>query len=242
MNNYIGVDGCRKGWFVVALSEDGEWSHRVCGSADALMAHHSDAKRIHIDIPIGLKGGGSEGRRCDSNARKLLGSSRASSVFTPPVRPSISTDDYQTASSTNLGLTGRKLSKQAWGIVPKIKEIDQLMQSNSQARQIFVEVHPELLFWSLNGNNPMQHNKKKPIGRTERLEVLRRWLPEVVDDIYEDALNSYLRKNVAPDDILDALAAAVAGHASRGRMTNIPEPPETDQTGLPIRMVIPRLT
>ena len=240
MSTYVGVDGCKAGWFAVALSTDGEWSHSVHESVEAMVSQYNDAEQIYIDIPIGLKDGGSAGRRCDTDARKLLGSPRASSVFTPPARPSISIGDYPTASITNFGLTGRKLSKQAWGIVPKTREVDQLMQLESKARGLLVEVHPELLFCSLNGNRPMLHNKKKAAGRAERLEVLRRWLP-TTDEIYEDALGSYLRKNVARDDILDALAAAVAGYRSHGKMTNVPEPPEIDPTGLPMRMAIPKL-
>ena len=171
---------------------------------------------------------------------KATAITRASSVFTPPARPSISIDDYQTASITNFGLTGRKLSKQAWGIVPKIKEVDELMQSGSAARDLLVEVHPELLFRSLNDQRPMQYNKKKAAGRAERLEVLRSRLP-TTDDIYEDALSSYLRKNVARDDILDALVAAVAGYRSHGNMINVPQPSEVDPTGLLMRMAIPDL-
>jgi predicted RNase H-like nuclease len=241
MSTYIGVDGCKAGWFAISLTDDGAWTHGVYESAEALVSQYSVAKQIYIDIPIGLRNGGSEGRRCDTEARQLLRSPRASSVFTPPARPSISASDYRTASTTNFGLTGRKLSKQAWGIVPKIKEVDELMQSDTKARELLVEVHPELLFWSLNDQRPMQHNKKKPAGRAERIEVLRRYLP-ITDNIYKDALGSYLRKNVARDDILDALVAAVAGYRSRGNMTNVPEPPEIDPTGLPMRMAIPSFT
>lgn len=240
MTNRIGVDGCKAGWFAVALADESGWSHGVYDSAEILVSQYSDVNKVYIDIPIGLRVDGSLGRRCDTDARKLLGSPRASSVFTPPARPSIYSDDYQTGSATNFSLTGRELSRQAWGIVPKIKEVDQLIQSDSKARDLLVEVHPELVFWSLNHQRPMQYNKKKPAGRAERLEVLRRWLP-TTDEIYEDALSSYLRKNVASDDILDALAAAVAGYVSRGKITNVPDPPEVDPTGLPMRMAIPTL-
>ena len=240
LTSYAGVDGCKTGWFVVILFDIGTWSHGVNESVETLVSEYSDAEQIYIDIPIGLKDGGSDGRRCDTHARTLLGSPRASSVFTPPARPSIRTNDYRIASTTNFRLTSRHLSKQAWGIVPKIKEVDQLMQSDSKARDLLIEVHPELLFWSLNDRRPMKHNKKKTLGRVERLEVLRRWLP-TTDEIYKDALGSYPRNNVARDDILDAMVAAVAGYRSRGEMINIPESPEVDPTGLPMRMAIPRL-
>ncbi len=87
----------------------------------------------------------------------------------------------------------------------------------------------------------MLYNKKTSDGRNERLEVLRRRLP-TTDDVYEHALSSYLRMNVDHDDIVDALVAAVAGYRSHGNMTNVPEPPEIDPTGLPMRMAIPSFT
>ena len=58
----------------------------------------------------------------------------------------------------------------------------------------------------------------------------------------DGTLGNYLRKNVARDDIVDALVAAVAGCVSQGKMINISEPPEIDTTGLPMRMAIPSFT
>ena len=54
MSTYIGVDGCKAGWFAVTLAEDGEWSHALYETADALLDRHGDVGRILIDIPIGL--------------------------------------------------------------------------------------------------------------------------------------------------------------------------------------------
>ena len=49
----------------------------------------------------------------------------------------------------------------------------------------------------------------------------------------------YMRKHVALDDIIDAMVAAVAGVVGTGQLIDIPEPPEIDSTGLPMRMAIP---
>ena len=241
MSNYVGVDGCKAGWFAVALSDDGTWSHGVFESAEALVSEHGDARQICIDIPIGLTNEGVKGRKCDELARDLLKAPRAYSVFTTPARPSLAGDTREHASQINFDLTTRKIPIQTWEIMPKIREVDILMSSDPQARKLLIEVHPELSFWALNDQRPMSYPKSEDEGLDERLDVLRRWLPRTTDEIYEDALRSYLRKNVARDDILDALVAAVAGYRSHGKMTNIPEPPEIDPTGLPMRMAIPTL-
>ncbi len=112
------------------------------------------------------------------------------------------------------------------------------MKLNQRAREVFVEVHPELLFWTLNGQRPMEHYKARGKGRSERLGVLRCWFP-ATDEIYANAVGLYMRKDVAHDDIIDAIAAAVAGEVGTGQLIDIPEPPETDATGLPMRMAIP---
>jgi len=239
--NYVGVDGCKAGWFAVAFSEDGTWEHGVFDSADALLRQYGESDRIYIDIPIGLVEGRTEERKCDLEARQLLGKPRSSSVFPVPSRAAISASNYDDAVRVNRQETGRGLSLPAWGILPKIREVEHLMQQSQPPRDLLIEVHPELLFWALNGREPMKHHKSHSEGRSERLEILRHWLPATTDEIYKDALDSYLRKNVARDDILDALVAAVTGYRSNGDMSNVPEPPEIDPTGLPMRMGIPNL-
>jgi predicted RNase H-like nuclease len=54
------------------------------------------------------------------------------------------------------------LSKQTWGILPKSKEVDDLIK-----RSIIREVHPELCFCELAGA-PMEFAKSKPEGRADR--------------------------------------------------------------------------
>ena len=87
-------------------------------------------------------------------------------------------------------------------------------------------------------NEQMEHHKGRGKGRSERLEVLRRWFP-AADEVYTNAANLYMRKHVALDDINDALVAAVAGLVGTGQLIDVPEPPETDSMGLPMRMAIP---
>ena len=112
------------------------------------------------------------------------------------------------------------------------------MQQSQLARDVFVEAHPELLFWALNGGRAMEHPKRRAEGHSERLRVLQRWFPTAAE-VYASAAYMYKRKHVAPDDIIDAMVAAVAGVVGTGQLIDIPESPETDSTGLPMRMAIP---
>jgi predicted RNase H-like nuclease len=166
----------------------------------------------------------------------LLGRPRASSVFTPPLRPSLAYATREEASVRNFDLCRKKIGVQTWGIAPKIREVDQFLRANREARRKIREVHPELLFWSLNGKRAMSHNKKKREGFEERLAVLERHFTRA-RDLVDEALSEFRRNQVAKDDILDALAAAVTGLRGRGGLTSIPECPERDEHQLPMEMV-----
>ena len=240
METFVGVDGCKAGWFAVCITRDGVWSHDVFDSAASLFARHRTASRILIDTQIGLVDESTEGRRCESEGRKLLGPARRSSIFVAPSRRALSAKTYPEASGINQRATGRKLSKQTWWIMPKIREVDDLLRSEKPARDKLAEVNVELLFWALAESSSMSHYKKTSQGLSERLSVLARWYPRNTE-LYEDALFSYPRKEVSRDDIVDATAAAVSCFASRGKFQEVPAERQVDSHGLPMRMVIPDL-
>jgi len=116
------------------------------------------------------------------------------------------------------------------------RPVDRFLRGNLDARQKIREVHPEILFWALNAQSPMSHSKKKRTGYQERLDVLRRHFPKT-DELVNEALSSHRRKQVAKDDILDALAAAVIGLCARSRLATIPINPEKDDFGLNMEMI-----
>ena len=82
---------------------------------------------------------------------------------------------YDEASANNKYKLGKKLSVFAWGIVPKIREIDDAITPDHQ--KWTYEVHPEVCFWALSGGSPMQHRKKLQDGADERLALLRTVFP-----------------------------------------------------------------
>src|SRR5436853_7771993 len=99
----IGVDGCRAGW--VAASDRGA---RVYATFAEIAAQRFEL--VLIDVPIGLLEAGP--RRCDVQARALLGA-RRSSVFPAPWRRLLSARRY-----------GRQCSIQLWNILHKIREVE----------------------------------------------------------------------------------------------------------------------
>lgn len=236
MGYAIGVDGCKAGWFAADIDESGCIHPSLFPSVEALINANPKAESVLIDIPIGLIEKGNKGRWCDEVARKLLGPPKASSVFTPPCRPATRVAEYEQASKLNYSLTGKLLSSPAWGIVPKIAEVDSLLEQCPDLRQLLIEVHPELLFWALNGGKPMMHPKKKKEGRQERMAILMDLAPGI-SDAYKEALKGWPRKEVGKDDIIDAFAAAVTGSLGAGRLDSIPGEPEFDARGIPMRMV-----
>jgi predicted RNase H-like nuclease len=228
---YVGVDGCRYGWVGVALSESGSWVVALDRTFKDVVHRWRDARHILVDVPIGLRDGGIE-RACDLAARAILGK-RRSSVFPAPARSAIYAESYEQANRLNREACGRGLSRQSWAIMAKIREVDELLQNDLDARKLVRECHPEVLFWGLAGA-PMEHNKKRSAGREERLAVLEKLVPDAAETVAH-ARRVYRLGLVAADDVIDALAAAVV--ARRGAFRTIPDEPERDGVGLRMEMV-----
>ena len=233
---YIGIDGCRDGWFCVSLGENGDWSCRVILDAQSLGEYARHANSVLIDIPIGLLDSGPDERHCDTQARKLLTQPRSSSVFPAPARQSLQANDYQDALVINRESTGRGLSKQSWAIVPKICEIDNLLSTQTELQGVIRECHPELGFWSLNGKSAMQYNKKTKEGKQERLAVLEQFFKPCFE-LFEQASSKFLRRQVAHDDIIDAMVCAVTAKFGYNDYTTVPPLPLKDARGLPMEIV-----
>jgi predicted RNase H-like nuclease len=200
LRRVAGIDGCRGGWVVAVVPLAGTGSvslERTTDLADVvarLDAGLLDA--VGIDMPIGLPAGGP--RCCDVEARRKVGP-RRSSVFPAPVRSALGAPDYGEALRRSRAVSGRGLSRQTFGILPKVHELDEVMTTERQAR--LVEVHPEVSFAVLAGH-PMAHPKRTPQGGAERLAVLRSAFIDV------DGCAGIPIAGVRLDDVLDALAAA----------------------------------
>ena len=238
----IGVDGCRAGWFFVAIDPSGQTRWGVVEKLDGLVSKADESDRIFVDIPIGLPDKPETGgRECDRFARKVLGSPRQSSVFPAPARVVLEANDFADAKRLSLKASGRKISQQTFNILPKIREVDSLLRGNRKARLLVREVHPEVCFWALAGRRPMRVKKNKWAGFQERVAVLRSVRHSAEQDISEILAHlctqGKLRKQVELDDVLDAMASAVTATAETARLQTLPSHPTRDAFGLPMEIV-----
>ncbi|MBC8098916.1 MAG: DUF429 domain-containing protein [Armatimonadetes bacterium] len=225
----LGVDGCRAGWAAFTLDGD-TTAFAVYPTIAALWMTVPEAAEVWIDIPIGLPD--SVARACDAAARRLLGK-RGSSVFAVPTRAALYAPDYTAACDLNQERTGKRFSRQTWNIAPKIREVDTLLRTDARARAAFHEAHPELVFYGLAGA-PLLYPKKTPAGYAERLAILQALHPDA-PTLIAATLQAYLRRDLARDDSIDALALALAARLP-GRVT-LPTPPDYDAHGLPMQLV-----
>ena len=234
-----GVDGCREGWFAVALKSCGKAAWYVVASLRDLVKVAEDTDRIFVDIPIGLPSGPEE-RQCDKKARQMLGAPRASSVFRAPVRAVLGATNHAEACEISRATTqgnarGKGVSVQTFAIVPKIREVDSLLRGSRKARRLVREVHPEVCFRALAGT-AMKYSKKKPAGFHERREVLLHAWP-CVDSLIDEVLAGTLPKQVARDDILDAAVAALTACQDASLLSRLPQERVEDEYGIPMQMV-----
>lgn len=225
---YFGIDGCKAGWFYIALNDSDSYECNIFSSISEIHSKFSSSHLTLIDIPIGLIEGELHYRSCDQAARQLL-SKRKSSIFPAPCRQAIYCNSYKEASLKNFKITGKKLSKQSWFISRKIKEVDVYLNDNNTLKN-FREAHPELCFLGINNQQEMQFNKKTTDGINERLTLLKKYIVNA-EEIYFSALNQYLRKDLARDDILDALVLAYAASQSK-HLLSLPKKSEFDKRNL----------
>jgi len=231
MATALGIDGCRDGWFYFRF-DDGVGTFGVADSVAELVAELPDGACALIDIPIGLRARGKRERQCDVAARERLGP-RRSSVFAAPLRPALRARDYTSANAQQKRLSGRGLSRQTWNIVPKIREVDELVRGDERARELLREAHPELVFAGLAGG-PMSFPKKTRDGFTERMTILSILHPDA-ETLVASAFLAHGGFDASRDDVVDAFVLALA--ASRAKeLASLPEKPEVDPHGLPMQI------
>ncbi len=226
-----GVDGCPGGWAVVrAQLVEGTLQNLTTEKVDSVsdLVHQlrsGELAALAIDMPIGILN--THPRPADVAARALLGP-RRSSVFPTPLRVTLEAADYGQACELSRERCGKALSKQAWHLLPKIRELDRLIQPSDQSR--VVEAHPECGFVVLAGGRPLEHPKAKSAGRQVRLQLLRAHL----GDTETEAVSS---SRVAPlVDLIDAAVLAItAARVAAGTETRLGG--DLDPTGLRCEIV-----
>ncbi len=84
----------------------------------------------------------------------------------------------------------------------------------------------------------MAHSKKTAQGFTERFSILTKNYSQT-GNIVRQALDQFRRKDLARDDILDALVLAVSARFSAGKPKTVPLKPPVDKRGLAMEIVYP---
>ena len=226
MTMIAGVDGCRAGWLCIAeISETGRIDSAVHPTSAELI--EQPYRLIAIDIPLGLPEFGS--RTCDTIARRMLGR-RGCCVFPAPIRALLPCRSLADASAVRRRLEGKGMSAEAWGIVPKIRELDRLLRASPSLQERVREVHPEICFMMWNRGVPFLERKKSSAGKATRAALVA---ARFGDHAFDHVRKRYPKAAVSDDDIHDAFAALwTAERIANGEAVVIPGEPQRDVAGL----------
>jgi predicted RNase H-like nuclease len=226
------VDGCPGGWLAVTEAKPRRLVARIAPTFADLIKMFPATAAFGVDIPIGLPERGA--RQCELDARQRLGVPRMSSVFPAPIRACLAARGYEEACEIRFRIEGKRMSRQAFGILPKIRDMDQVLRTNRTLAARVIEVHPEVSFLCMNGGTAMRHSKKTAAGRSERRALLEAQWPGSIE-----GLRASLRgEDYALDDLHDAMAALWSARRwVSGKARILGDPAVRDRQGLPMRMV-----
>ena len=85
---------------------------------------------------------------------------------------------------------------------------------------------PEVCFWALAGGQPMRHGKSTAAGQKERRDLLDDHEPSSTAFV-QRVLSETRRKDVQPDDVLDALMALITAETPETRLKRLAGEPQT---------------
>ena len=220
-----GVVPCPGGWLVVS----GKLQGITLAPGELLMLptfvevldYRPAFEIVAVHAPVGLPAKPTPGgRTCDQEARRLLGHPRSGAVVSAPSRKALGARTFEVAAKRNRGM-----SVVQWALLNRSAEVQAAMAPYQQ-RTVY-EIHPELSFFQLNGDRPMDHAKHTPEGRAERRALLERHLSGI-----ERLLDRRVR-GATPEHAVDAAAALWTCRRIASRsVIRVPEDPEWDDTGL----------
>jgi predicted RNase H-like nuclease len=227
----LGLESCQAGWLAVSVAQEtaGYWLLASDKEFEDILEKYD---RIFLDVPIGLEDDVYV-RECDQLLQKRLGPYYENSIFSAPIRSALYAPTYGEASLISYEATKKKVSTQAWNVIPDIRLVNRLIDRHKSFRDKLFESHPELLFQILNGHNTILQKKETKKGLRHRLGLLKK-VNSFADDFFRNIKEEYRRNQVEEDDILNALALAVFSLRSVDhKIRTIPEVPELDSLGLP---------
>jgi len=206
----VGIDGARGSW--VRITYD---SISLCLTISEKLEDLLIEGAVHfVDMPKDLATIDAPDRSCDAWMRSQL-KQRKSSIFSPPIQDVLMEASYAEANAKSRKLVGKGISKQAWNLVPRIREFQTISDAD------VYESHPEVCFAVMTGNEAA-FSKKTEAGELERIELLRRYS--------NSSPWKWKMSNVQVDDIIDACILAVAAYEA-GTTGMVTHPDQTE--GLP---------
>ena len=220
-----GVVPCPGGWLAVSgklvgttLVPDGiEVYERLVD----VLEHRPGYEIVGLHAPVGLPPRSTPGgRRCDHEARALLGWARGGAVMSAPPRSVLRCRTYESARRKH-----SVLSAVEFALLPRIAEVDTVVQPYLQ--RTVHETHPELSFHQLNGDASLRYAKHTTEGRAERRRLVEAKLPAVTPMIDRRLTGTTLEHRI------DAAATLWTARriASRG-VLRLPAQPDWDERGL----------
>jgi predicted RNase H-like nuclease len=232
--------------------DSGVGDYRFAPALADLLAALPPGSLVLIDIPLGLSSPGYP-RTVESALRRRV-PGRGSTVFNVPCRAAVyaaSDGDKAEARRLNREETEKSLSEQSLNICPKIREADSWLRNRAGSLSSgasgppglpaspnplkLYESHPETAFAALKGE-VLLSKKSQPPGRAERLSLLSAADPDF-PRLYERILKETKRKDVKPDDILDAAALCQIAELGRRRgLDFIRDENSRDECGIEMRI------
>lgn len=233
MSMVAGADGCKAGWMAVVAPVGDLTAARamICQDFAQLLRSPDRPRIVAVDMPIGLAEHNGPGRAAEIQLRPHLGR-RRSSIFPIPSRAAVYAPDYDLARKLALQTSEppRSVSKQAFYIFPKIRELDALVRAQPDLAAKIHECHPEGAFRMMRAA-PLDFAKRHPAGVEERRALL------LAAGFNAALLDQAPPRGAARDDLFDACAALwTATRIASGAARCWPPEPPRDAYGL--RMAI----
>jgi predicted RNase H-like nuclease len=220
-----GVTPCATGWLVASAKLNGATFApelpRVYDTFADVLDERPSFSVVALNAPIGyVEEGQIGGRSCDRLARALLGR-RGSTVHNAPTRSTVK----EGARAVADGLDAVSVA-----LLPRYREVAAEMAPYRQ-RTVY-EVHPELSFFQINGDQPLRWTKKFEVGRDERRAILEKRIPGI-DRVLDAEIDG-----VPAAHLLDVAALLWTARRIFARAgTRLPVDPEWDEDGLRMEFV-----
>ena len=221
-----GVVPCPGGWLVAGAKLQGitlsPEAPQVFRTLLDVVDYKPAYQIISLGAPIGLHDEPEPGgRRCDRDARRLIGWPRNGAIVSAPARSVLR--DFADGKDVRLSAVSRRL-------ISRFAEIDEDVQPYWQ-RTVF-EVHPELSFFQLNEDQPLRYSKHRRVGVEERTALLKARLPgveRILDELVPGAKAAHL--------VDGAVCLWTARRIAARAVSRLPVDPEWDSAGLRMEIV-----